>query len=129
MLWRTLHLMDSHTFDQPNLNYALEEMGVTWHESINDQISFGRGVTLKEKISILLLPETIVCRRCDSENLQPVKVLKERFKSKQEYGHWKLRIDCRECLGNVKVLSVSRLVDLLPYLSVDQHRVPCNNND
>ena len=138
MLWRTLHLMDSHTFDQhSNLNYALEEMGVTWHESINDQVSFGRGVTLKEKISILLLPETIVCRRCDSENLQPVKVfhvneplvLKERIKSMQEYGHWKLRIDWRECLGNVKVLSVSRLVDLLPYLSVDQHRGPCNNYD
>ena len=141
MLWRTLHLMDTYSFEQhSNLNYALERMGVSWHESINSQSSFGRGVTLREKLSILLLPETIVCRRCDTRDkaiLQTIKVvhvteaigLKERIKSMQEFGRWKLRIDWRECIGNTKGLAVSRLVDVLPYLSVDNHRGPCNIYD
>ena len=138
MLWRTLHLMDTNTFEQhSNLNYALDQMGVSWHESISSQTSFGRGVTLKEKISILLLPETVVCRRCNSDVLETVKVfhinepigLKDKIKSMQEYGHWKLRIDWKECIGNIKVLAVSRLIDVLPYLSVDQHRGPCNIYD
>ena len=133
MLWRTLHLTNNHAFNQhSNLNYALEQMGVSWHENIKDGDLFGRGITVKEKISVLLLPETIVCRRCDRPgnevrvfyNSDPVGK-EEKVKSMQEYGHWKLRIDWRDCLKNMKVLALSRLLDVLPHLSVDRYQGAC----
>ncbi|KAI6660383.1 General transcription factor 3C polypeptide 1-like [Oopsacas minuta] len=121
MLWHTLHLANSHAYNQQyNLNYAFDQLEISWHASINSKTSFGRGITMKGRIAILLLPETIVCRRCnflDKDMLQEVKVfhinepveLKDKIKFMQEFGHWKLRIDWRDCLGYVEFLRHNRL--------------------
>ena len=135
MLWRTIHLANYNTLNQHNnLNYALYTMGVSWNEDIHSKSSLARGVTLQEKISILLLPETVVCRRCDKDSLEMKTLevyhvyeptgLKDKVRSMQEIGHWKLRIDWRDCLED---LSHTKLMHALPNLSVDQQRGPCNS--
>ena len=133
MLWRTLHLTNNHAFNQQsNLNFALDQMGVSWHENIKDGDSFGRGITVREKISLLLLPETILCRRCDHPgnelkvfHISEPTEMEEKIKFVQEHGHWKLRIDWRDCLKSMKVRALSRLLDLLPHLNVDRYQGSC----